>query len=105
MVAALLLASLVQQGQTPQQAPLPASPVARIEVTPASPSVAAQDTVRLSARALDAAGRPVENATIRFVAAGARFEGTVAEDGLITSGAPGRLPVTVIATVPGTRPM
>lgn len=105
MLAPLLLASLVQQGQAPTPQPaLPPSPVARIEVTPANPTVFAQDTLRLRARALDANGNVVSTATIRFVGAGARFEGSVSDSGLITSGATGRLPVTVVATVPGTAP-
>ena len=103
MLSVLLLASLVQQGQAqPQQPALPPSPVARIEVTPANPTVFAQDTLRLRARALDANGNVVSAARIRFTGAGARFEGSVSDSGLITSGATGRLPVSVIATVPGT---
>jgi hypothetical protein len=104
MLSALLLASLFQQGQAQQQPALPPSPVARIEVTPANPTVFAQDTLRLRARALDANGNVVSDAVIRFVSAGARFEGSVSDSGLITSGATGRLPVTVVATVPGTAP-
>lgn len=105
MLSALLLASLFQQGQNPPPQPaLPPSPVARIEVTPANPTVVAQDTLRLHARALDANGNVVAAAVIRFVGAGARFEGRVDETGLVTSGATGSLPVSVIATVPGTAP-
>ena len=37
----------------------PASPVARIVVTPANPSVVTGDTVRLRGEAVDSAGRPV----------------------------------------------
>lgn len=105
MFAPLLLAALVQQGQVPQQqASLPTSPVARIEVTPAKPVVIAQDSLQLRARALDASGNPVANATIRFTAGGAFFEGQVSPDGMVVSGATGTLPVTVVASVPGTRP-
>src|SRR5687768_16768335 len=96
----LLLAGLLQVPQ--QQAP---SPIVRVVVTPERPTVAAQDTLRLSARALDAQGRPVPNATIRFVGAGGRFEGRVDETGLVTSGSTGIFPVSVIATVPGTAPV
>lgn len=100
MIAALLLASVFQQGQ----AQLPASPVARIEVSPARPVVMAQDTLRLTARALDASGKEVPEARIRFIAAGAQFEGRVDAEGLVTSGATGTLPVSVVATVTGTAP-
>lgn len=100
----LVVALLQAPGQQPPGPQLPPSPIERIELTPAQPTVEAQDTLRLRARALDAAGNPVPNARIRFVPAGGRFEGTVTEDGLVRSGATGVLPVTVVATVPGTAP-
>ncbi|MBK9549528.1 MAG: Ig-like domain-containing protein [Gemmatimonadetes bacterium] len=106
MLGFLLLAAF-QQGQTPAPAQgLPPSPIAKIEITPAAPSMTARDTMRLRARALDAAGREVPNVTVRFVlASGARFEGRVTTDGLVSSGATGRLPISVIASVPGTAPV
>ncbi|MGZ8415217.1 MAG: hypothetical protein ACXW05_21010, partial [Gemmatirosa sp.] len=72
----LALLALLQQpaaGQpaTPSAAP---SPVARIVVSPADPVVAAMDTLRLTARALDAQGNPVPNVRLRFQAAGGWFE-------------------------------
>jgi hypothetical protein len=92
--------------QAPQQPQLPPSPIQRVVVTPANPTVEAQDTLRLRAQALDAQGNPVPNATIRFVgASNGRFEARITEDGLFTSGAPGPMPVTVVATVPGTQPV
>ncbi len=100
----LALAAVLQQ-PTPQQQEAPPSPVARVEVSPANPTVQAQDTLRLTARALDAEGRPVPNASLRFVAAGGRFEGSVDADGLVRSGSTGTIPVTVVATVPGSRPV
>jgi hypothetical protein len=96
----LLLATLVQVQQPAQP-----TPIARVVVTPANPTVEAQDTVRLQAQAVDARGNPIPGARIRFVSAGGRFEGVVDEDGLVRSGATGTLPVTVIATVPGTQPV
>ncbi|MEX0907761.1 MAG: Ig-like domain-containing protein [Gemmatimonadota bacterium] len=99
----ILMAALLQVPT--QQAQLPPSPIARVVVSPAELTMTAQDTMRLTARALDASGAPVAGALIRFVGAGARFEGTVREDGLITSGATGTLPVTVVASVPGTEPV
>lgn len=103
LVAALALLAVMQQ-QTPQ-APPAASPIQRVVVTPARPVVAAQDTLRLHAQALDARGRPVPGANIRFVPAGGRFEGTVDTLGLVTSGSTGTLPVAVVAFVPGTKPV
>ncbi len=67
--------------------------------------VVAQDTLRLSARLLDASGQPVPGAQIRFIAAGGRFEGTVDPTGLVRSGSTGTIPVTVLAQVPGQRPV
>ncbi len=105
MLGFLLLAAFQVQTPAPTQG-LPPSPISRIEVTPANPSMTARDTLRLRARALDAAGREVPNVTLRFVLApGARFEGRVAADGLVSSGATGRLPISVIASVPGTAPV
>lgn len=92
MNALLLMAVLLQP---------PAPRAARLEVLPAEPMVTAEDTLRLRARVMDAQGQPVAGATIRFVAAGARFEGRVDADGLIHSGSTGTLPVTVVAQLPG----
>jgi hypothetical protein len=100
MTATILLAALLQ---VPAQQP--ASPIHEIIVTPATPSVVAQETLQLQARAVDAAGNTVTDARIRFVPAGGRFEGTVEEDGLVRAGSTGTLPVTVVATVPGTAPV
>jgi hypothetical protein len=104
---ALVLATLaLVQGPPPAQEPqLPPSPIQRIVVTPASPVVTAQDTLRLRAQAVDARGTPIAEARVRFVGAGGRFEGSVEEDGLVRSGSTGRLPITVIASVPGTAPV
>ncbi|HSJ26134.1 MAG TPA: Ig-like domain-containing protein [Longimicrobiales bacterium] len=101
MTSSLLLAMALLQ--TPQQQP--PSPIHAIVVTPENPVVVAQETLQLQARAVDAAGNDVAGAIIRFVPAGGRFEGTVEENGLVRSGSTGTLPVTVIATVPGTAPV
>lgn len=74
---------------------------AKLEITPANPVVVAEDTLRLSARVLDANGQPVPGANIRFIAAGGRFEGAVEPTGLVRSGSTGTLPVTVVAQLPG----
>jgi hypothetical protein len=98
----LLFAALQQPTQQPAQPP---SPVARLVITPSNPTMAAQDTLRLRAEALDASGKPVPNARIRFLASGGRFEGSVDSTGLVRSGSTGTLPVTVAAIVPGARPV
>ena len=82
----------------------PASPVTRFVLSPAAPVVAAGDTLRLTARAVDAAGNPVPTAAVRFQKAGGWFEGDVDSTGLVTSGSTGTLQVAVVALVPGARP-
>lgn len=74
---------------------------ATLEISPANPIVVAEDTLRLRARVLDANGQPVPGASIRFIAAGGRFEGEVQPDGLVKSGSTGTLPVTVVAQMAG----
>jgi hypothetical protein len=98
----LLLATCVLLGASTALAQ-PAAP--RLVVTPANPRMVAKDTLRLTARFVDAAGQPVPNARIRFFAGGAAFEGAVDSLGLVTSGAVGKLPVVVSALVPGSRPV
>jgi hypothetical protein len=105
--ALLLVTTLIQvQGQPPQQPQLPESPVQRIVVTPSPATMTAQDTLRLNAQALDASGKPVPDVVFRYLpSSGARFEGTVTEDGVVHSGAVGTLPVTVTANLPGVAPV
>jgi hypothetical protein len=103
MTAPILLVAALLQQPAPQE--LPPSPIRSLVVLPARPTVEAQDTLRLRAEALDASGNRVADARIRFVPAGGRFEGTVDSTGLVASGATGTLPVTVVATVPGTAPV
>jgi hypothetical protein len=100
---AFALFAALQQTRAPQQ-PLPASPVVRIVVEPDNPTVQARDSLQLRVRALDASGNPVSNAEIRFTPAGAYFEGTVEENGLVRAGSTGVLPVSIVASVPGTQP-
>jgi hypothetical protein len=76
-------------------------PSAKLEITPATPVVIAEDTLRLRARVLDANGQPVPGTTIRFIAAGGRFEGAIDADGLVRSGSTGTMPVTVVAQIVG----
>ena len=66
--------------------------VSRINVTPAAPRVIAGETLQLQAEALDAGGRPVPGATIRFQQTAAQFEGAVDDKGLVRAGAVGTIP-------------
>jgi len=101
-LAAALLA--LQQQQAPS-APLPASPIARIEITPRVRSIVAGDSVRLQARALDAVGRPVPGAQIVFTPRGGQMEGKIDSTGFVVGSTIGRMPFIVTAFVPGTRPV
>ena len=100
--------ALLQVGAQPPAPAAPAlqpSPIARLIVTPANPIVNAQDTIRLKAEAVDAQGRPVPDAQVRFVAAGGSFEGRVEPDGLVHSGSTGTIPVSVVGLYPGAAPV
>ena len=102
----LLLLFSLQVQPTTQETTLPASPIARLEVSPTNPTMVAQDTLRLTARAFDQSGAVVRDVRYRFVQSNnARFEGRVDTTGLVRSGSTGTIPVTVIALVPGTRPV
>ncbi len=101
----VLAALLVQQPATPPVPALPASPIARLVITPEKPTMIARDSLRISAVALDAAGRPVPNATINYFGAGGRFEAKVDSTGMLRSGSTGFYNVRVVATVAGTKPV
>ncbi len=106
LLNAVVFLAALQQGAPQQAAPaeLAPSPIARLEVLPGTAlQMPAEDTLRLSARALDANGQPVPDATIRFFRSGGRFEGTVDSLGLITSGSTGSLTISVIGRVAGTK--
>ncbi len=97
--------ALLAQQPTPPPAPQAPSPIAKVALSPAIRSLTAGDTLRLTAEALDSAGRAVPGATIRFVGSGGRFEGRVDSTGLVYAGSTGTLGVTAVASVPGTRPV
>ncbi len=80
-------------------------PVSRINVTPSSPKLIAGETLQLKAEAVDASGRPVSGATIKFKQTAATFEGTVDDNGLVSGGAVSTIPVAVTAIVPGQKPV
>ncbi|HYD54510.1 MAG TPA: Ig-like domain-containing protein [Gemmatimonadaceae bacterium] len=109
VVPFVLGATLLLQQAAPaqQQAPAPPSPIARIVVTPTQRTMTVNDTLRLSARAVDASGQEVPGARISYTRGpgGAFFEASIDSTGLVRSGATGTLPVAVIAMVPGSRPV
>ncbi|HEX5004939.1 MAG TPA: Ig-like domain-containing protein, partial [Gemmatimonadales bacterium] len=93
-----MLFMLVQQPQPQAAAP---SPVARVEVTPASAEVQVGQTLQMHARALGADGQPVPAAQIRWFAGG--NGGIVDSTGLVKGGFIGTAQVTAVAVVSGTR--
>src|SRR3989475_8051285 len=86
-----IAAALLQLPVTP-----PRFPVARLEISPAAAAVEGGQQVRLTARALDAAGQPVPHAPIEWVAAGLRGGGGSAWllPGRYAGGAPGPAPAS-----------
>ena len=105
MLLALASALLVQQPTAPPVS-LPASPIAKLVITPGTNvTMPAQDTLRLTALALDSAGKPVPGVRTTFVGNGAYFEARVDPSGLIQSGSTGAFNVLVTASFPGTRPV
>ena len=104
ILATFALAALAFQQPATPPTPATPSPIARLQVTPEHPVMVARDTLRLSAVALDSAGRPVPGAIIHYFGAGGRFEGSVDSTGLLRSGSTGTFNVRIVATVPGGRP-
>ena len=96
MAIALLLALMQQPA-----APAPASPIARVEVTPARAEIQIGQTVRLSGRALDANGNPVPGARIAWFAGGG--EGSVDSTGLVLGGYRGTVQVRAVGSMAGNR--
>ena len=95
----MLIPLLLVLAQEPQQPA--ASPVARVEVTPASAELQVGQTLQMQARALGADGQPVPQARIRWFAAG--NGGSVDSTGLVKGGYIGTAKVTAVAVVTGTK--
>ncbi|MGH7538280.1 MAG: Ig-like domain-containing protein [Gemmatimonadales bacterium] len=82
-------------------APPPPSLISKVEVIPAAGELQIGQTLKLSARALDANGQPVENAQIRYYVGS--DNGDVDSTGVLTAGYAGPLRVVAIAFIPGER--
>jgi hypothetical protein len=103
-MVSLALLALLQQPAAAEPRTLPASPVARIIVSPAARTVTAGDSIQLSAEAVDAAGRPVPNAIIRFQPTGGEGVAGIDSTGRIIASSVGKIPINVVALVAGARP-
>ena len=93
-----LLLALLQQPTAPAAPP---SPVVKVEITPAGGELQIGQTLKLSARALDAAGQPVANARVLWFVGS--DNGEVDSTGLVTAGYAGPLRIGAVAGVPGTQ--
>jgi hypothetical protein len=102
----LLLAPLALPAQQTGAAPGGQTPsrIARIVVSPVQKIVAAGETLQLSAEARDANNNVIPGVTFRWNASGGRFEGTISQSGLVTSGSTGTLPGAVVGIIPGEQP-
>src|SRR5262245_58370105 len=89
--------------QQPAQG-LPPSPVVRLSLMPASPTVQAGDSIRLRAEAVDASGRPIPGARVLWFPGHFSFEAAIDTSGLLRAGYPGKAVVNAVAIVQGARP-
>ena len=85
--ALLLLAAFQQSGPA----------IAKVTIQPAEVAIQVGDSVRLAAVALDSAGRPVRDVTLRWFQDGGRFEGVIDSTGVVRAGSVGTLGVSVLA--------
>ncbi|HET7470456.1 MAG TPA: Ig-like domain-containing protein [Gemmatimonadales bacterium] len=86
--------------QSTAAAPAPA----RLEITPARRELAVGDSLQLSARALDASGKAIPDATIIFRPEGLAAA-TVDSTGLVRAGGVGDILILVTALIPGGKPV
>jgi hypothetical protein len=99
MRAPLLLLALLQ---SPVQAQAP-SPIAKVEVSPATADLEVGQQLQFAARALDAEGRPLTGVRVEWFEGGG--QGAIDSTGLLTAGYRGTVLVTAVASVPGTKPV
>jgi hypothetical protein len=76
----------------------------RLRVAPVVREFTVGDSLRLVAQVLDSTGREVPGAVVRFVPAGGWFRGGVDSLGWVHGGAPGIIPLQVVATAGTARP-
>lgn len=87
MLHALFFLAALQQSGTA---------ISKVTIQPAEVAIEVGDSVRLTASAVDAAGRPVGDATVRWFQDGGRFEGVVDSTGLVRAGSVGTLAVSAL---------
>jgi hypothetical protein len=88
---------------------LPATPALgqsmRLRIAPVVREFTVGDSLRLVAQVVDSSGREVPGAVVRFVPAGGWFRGGVDSLGWVRGGAPGIIPMQVVATAGTARPI
>jgi len=98
VLPALLLA--VQEPAT-----MPPSPVQRIEVSPATRTITAGDSIQLTIRALGAGGKPIPDAVLWARLRGGGGQGTLRQGSFwLVASSVGKFPLGLSAVVPGSRP-
>ena len=103
MLLALLALLPAARGTPPPAKPAaPPKLIERVEVTPASAEVGVGQTLQLAAKAYDANGNVLPDASFRWFTGG--DEGSVSETGLVKAGYRGKVRVTVAASMPGSKP-
>ena len=100
MVLGILMMLLQQQPATPA---MPASGLAKVEVTPQTSEIQVGQAIQFHARAVDSSGHEVPGARVQWLIAASFGNGTATVDstGLVKAGYKGRVSVTAIATIPG----
>ncbi|MDB4882495.1 MAG: hypothetical protein JWL95_1261 [Gemmatimonadetes bacterium] len=101
---AILAVALLQQAQVQPTLSLPASPVARIALSPARLVVSASDSIKLTAVAYDASGQPLADARLRFSGAAANA-GRVDTSGWVYARGTGKVTGAVVSLMPGFKPV
>src|SRR3970040_1561318 len=99
MLVHVLVSLAVVQQTPPPTAPVPPSPIAKVEVQPGGGEVPIGGTLKFTARALDAQGREVPKAQIGWFVGG--DVGDVDTSGVFTGGYQGYARVTAVGYIPG----
>ena len=110
MTGLLAVLALFQQQPAAPAPPKPAtlapSPIAKLAITPGSKvTMTAGDTLRLRVAALDSGGKQVEGVTYKYFPGRRVLRGQGGFDRSHLLGSTGAMGVSVVASVPGTKPV
>ncbi|HUF35957.1 MAG TPA: hypothetical protein VMN37_08405 [Gemmatimonadales bacterium] len=93
MLHALFLLAAVQQTTAPA--------IAKVTIQPEEVAVQVGDSVKLTAAAVDSAGRALRDVTVRWFQDAGRFEGVVDSAGVVRAGSVGTLAVSALVSPRG----